>query len=87
MRYRLYVIRHTLHATRYRLYIIRYTLYAICHTLYVIRVYIYRYMLCVFTLDAVCFCGILVRVPLVRAQGARADGCTFLVKVKIKIKG
>ncbi len=53
------------------------------HAIRYTRIHIPLYAIC-FTLCAVCFCGILVRVPLVRAQGARADGCTFLVKIKIK---
>ena len=84
----LYAIRYTLHVVRYTLYAIRYTLYTARSTLYIIRYTLYGILSTLHalrrTLYALCVCAILVRVPLVRAQGARADGCTFLVKMKIK---
>ena len=70
----LYDVRHTF--VRYTLWIARSTLCDIHSTLHALRK-----MQCVLYSGGIC-----ARVPLVRAQSARADGCTFLVKIKIKIK-
>ncbi len=71
-----YVVRYMLYVRRYTLYVIRYTLYVIRRTRHTIR----------YTLHATRYtpAGFSVRVPLERAQGARADGCTFLVIIKTR---